>query len=194
MLGEGGGLSMQPQPDWPRSLDEFRAWHDRQPDVWEFIDGTPKLMAPGSKTHTLIKSNVGRALGESLRGSACSVLIDGAIVEVHGSSLIPDIVVTCVPLDFSTPRVDQPVLIVEILSPSNEGDDTGRKLALYLSIPSLRHYLVVHQDRRQIVHHERRDDLGGKFLTNIAPSDPLRLDPPGIELSLDAVYDGLPLS
>ena len=75
---------------------------------------------------------------------------------------------------------------------SNEKDDTGRKLALYLKIPSLRHYLVIHQDRRQIVHHERRDDLGGVFLTNIAPPDPLRLDPPGLDLSLAAVYERLP--
>jgi Uma2 family endonuclease len=78
-------------------------------------------------------------------------------------------------------------------SRSNEKDDTGRKLALYLEIPSHRHYLVIHQDRRQIVHHERRDDLAGAFLTNIAPPDPLRLDPPGIDLPFAAVYDGVPL-
>jgi Uma2 family endonuclease len=101
--------------------------------------------------------------------------------------------VTCGPIDYATPRVAEPIIIVEILSPSNEGDDTGRKLALYLKIPSLLHYLVIHQDRRQIVHHERRDDLGGAFLTNIAPPDPLRLDPPGIDLSLAAMYDGVPL-
>ncbi|MGH6920412.1 MAG: Uma2 family endonuclease [Geminicoccaceae bacterium] len=185
---------MLPQPHWPHTLDEFRAWHERQPEVWEFIDGTPRLMAPGSKAHTLIKSNVGSALREGPRGTGCSVLIDGAVVEVHDSSLIPDIVVTCAPLDFATPRVDEPVLIIEILSPSNEMDDTGRKLTLYLEIPSLRHYLVVHQDRRQIVHHERQREQGGTFLTNIAPADPLRLDPPGAALSLAAVYDGLPLA
>jgi Uma2 family endonuclease len=185
---------MQPQPDWPRTLDAFRAWHERQPEVWEFIDGTPRLMAPGSKAHTLIKSNVGRALGEGLRGAGCSALVDGAIVEVQGSSLIPHVMVTCTPLDFSTARVDEPVIIVEIMSPSSETDDSGRKLSLYLTIPSLRHYVVIHQDRRQVVHHERRDDLGGRFLTSIAPADPLRLDPPGVELSLNAVYDGLPLA
>lgn len=183
----------EPQPDWPRTLEEFRVWHERQPDVWEFIDGALRLMAPGSKAHTLLKSNVGRLLGNALDQTGCRALVDGAIVEVHGSSLIPDIVVTCAKLDFSTPRVDEPVIIVEILSPSNEKDDTGRKLALYLEIPSLRHYVVIHQDRRQIVHHERRDDLGGAFLTNIAPPDPLRIDPPGIDLAFDAVYDGVPL-
>jgi Uma2 family endonuclease len=184
----------QPQPDWPRTLDEFRAWHERQPEVWEFIDGVPKLMAPGSKAHTLIKSNVHAAFALALRGTTCRALVDGAIVEVEGSSLIPDVVVTCSPLDFATPRVEDPIIIVEVLSPSNEKDDTGRKLALYLRIPSLRHYLVIEQDRRQIVHYQRRDDLGGAFLTDIAPPDPLRLDPPGIAISLAALYEDVPVA
>jgi len=184
----------QPQPDWPRTLDEFRAWHERQPEVWEFIDGVPKLMAPGSKAHTLIKSNVHAAFALALRGTTCRALVDGAIVEVEGSSLIPDVVVTCSPLDFATPRVEDPIIIVEVLSPSNEKDDTGRKLAFYLRIPSLRHYLVIEQDRRQIVHYQRRDDLGGAFLTDIAPPDPLRLDPPGIAISLAALYEDVPVA
>jgi hypothetical protein len=36
-------------PGWPKTLDEFRARHERQPEVCEFIHGVPKLMAPGSK-------------------------------------------------------------------------------------------------------------------------------------------------
>ena len=180
-------------PDWPKTLDEFRLWHERQPDVWEFIDGVPKLMAPGSKAHTLIKSNTHAALARAVQGTSCRAL-DGAIVEIEGSSLIPDVVVTCSELDFETPRVDDPIIIVEVLSPSNEKDDIGRKLALYLKIPSLHHYLTIHQDRRLIVHHQRRDDLDGAFLTRIAPPDPLRLDPPGIDLALAAIYDGVPLT
>ena len=185
---------LHPHPDWPKTLEEFRAWHEGQPDVWEFIHGVPKLMAPGSMAHTLIKSNAGRLLGNALEQKGCRVLVDGAIVEVEGSSLIPDVVVTCSELYFATPRVDDPIIIVEVLSPWSEKDDTGRKLALYLKITSLRHYLMIDQERRQIVHHERRDDLGGAFLTNIAPPDPLRLDPPGIEISLAALYDGVPIA
>jgi Uma2 family endonuclease len=142
---------LHPQPDWPKTLDEFRAWHERQPDVWEFIDGVPKLMAPGSMAHTLLKSNVGRVLGNALDQTGCRALVDGTIIEVEGSSLIPDVVVACSELDFTTPRVDAPIIIVEVLSPSNEKDDVGRKLALYLRIPSLHHYLVIHQDRRLVV-------------------------------------------
>ena len=45
--------------DWPRTIEEFEAWHARQPERWEFIDGQPRLMAPASMKHTIIKSNVG---------------------------------------------------------------------------------------------------------------------------------------
>jgi Uma2 family endonuclease len=194
MMGAARSAMLYSEPDWPKTLDEFRAWHERQPDVWEFIDGVPKLMAPGSIAHTLIKSNAGRALGNALAETGCRALVDGAIVEVEGSSLIPDVVVTCSELDFTTPRVDDPIIIVEVLSPSNEKDDIGRKLALYLKVSSLRHYLVIHQDRRLIVHHQRRDDLDGAFLTTIAPPDPLRLEPPGIDISLAAIYEGVPIA
>ena len=179
--------------DWPRTLEEFRVWHERQPEVYEFIDGVPRLIAPGSKAHTLIKSNIGRALGNALEGTGCRVLVDGAQIEGENCSFIPDVVVTCGPEDFSTPRVDDPVIVVEVLSPGTEKDDVGRKLHRYLGIPSVRHVLIIHQDQRRIVHHERRDDLGGKFLTDIAPPDPIRLNPPGVALAFDAVYEGVPL-
>jgi hypothetical protein len=78
---------LQPHPDWPKTLDEFRAWHERQPEVWEFIHGVPNLMAPGSKAHTLIKSNAHLALVQALRGTGCRALVDGAIIEIEGSSL-----------------------------------------------------------------------------------------------------------
>ena len=43
------------------------------------------------------------------------------------------------------------------------------------------------------MHHQRRDDLDGAFLTTIAPPDPLRLDPPGIQIALAAIYEGVPI-
>ena len=69
---------LPPQPDWPKTLEGFRAWHERQPDVWEFIHGVPKLMAPGSMAHTLIKSNMHAALAQAVQGTGCRALVDGA--------------------------------------------------------------------------------------------------------------------
>jgi hypothetical protein len=72
--------------------------------------------------HTLIKSNVHIALAQALRGLGCRALVDGAIVEVDG-------LVTCSELDFATPRLGDPVIIVEVLSPSNQGDPARRPRA-----------------------------------------------------------------
>ena len=58
-----------PQEDWPRTVAEFEAWHARQPERWEFIDGWPRLMAPASMTHSIIKSN---GSPSSALATACS--------------------------------------------------------------------------------------------------------------------------
>jgi hypothetical protein len=45
-----------------------------------------------------------------------------------------------------------------------------------------------------MLHHERRDDLGAAFLTNTRPANPLRLDPPRNEITLAALYEGVPIA
>ena len=181
----------QPAIDRPRTLEEFRIWHERQPEVWEFVGGAASMMAPGSRAHTLLKSRMARMLGAGLEGTGCEALVDGAVVEVEGSSLIPDVVVSCGPPDLTTPRIDEPTIIVEVLSPSGEEDDLGRKLMLYLRIPTVRHYLTIAQDSRRVIHHERRDDLDGRFLTSLVTGGRLRLDPPGVDLDVTRLYDGI---
>jgi Uma2 family endonuclease len=183
----------EPQTDGPRRLEAFRIWHQRQPQVWEVIEGVPKLMAPGSKAHTPIKGSAHAALAQALCGTGCHALVDGAIVELHGSSLIPDLVVACAPLDSSTPRVEKAPIVVEILSRLNRYDDMNRKLSLHLESRSPIQDLVIDQDRRQVVHHRRPDEFGGPFPTNIAAAAPLRLEPPGLEPPLAATSAGGPL-
>jgi Putative restriction endonuclease len=56
-----------PSEEWPRTVAEFEAWHARRPERWEFIDGRPRLMAPGSLNHTIIKTNADFALREALQ-------------------------------------------------------------------------------------------------------------------------------
>ena len=85
------------EEDWPRTVAEFEAWHARQPERWEFVDGRPRLMAPASMTHTIIKANVFRALDRALAERGCTVLIDGAQILTDEISAIPDVVVTCAP-------------------------------------------------------------------------------------------------
>jgi Uma2 family endonuclease len=167
------------EEDWPRTVAEFEAWHARQPERWEFVDGRPRLMAPASMTHTIIKANVFRALDRALAERGRTVLIDGAQILTDEISAIPDVVVTCAPIDLST-AVAEPTIIVEVMSPSSEADDTLRKWFSYRQITSLKHYLVLAQDRCLVQIHTRAGDLWRERFVSEGPVEledpPLRIE------------------
>jgi Uma2 family endonuclease len=171
--------------DWPRTVAEFEAWHARQPERWEFIGGQPRLMAPSSKTHTIFQANVFRALDQAFTGTHCHVFMEGVQILTDEISAIPDAVVSCAQVDLSTPVVAEPTIIVEVMSPWSEADDTHRKWFSYRKIPSLQHYLVVAQDRRVVQVHSRAGELWReRFVTEGS----LELDDPPVRLELDALY------
>ena len=176
-----------PSEEWPRSVADFEAWHLGQPERWEFVDGRPRLMAPASMRHSILKRNVFRSLDGALAASACEVLVDGPQILTDEISAIPDVVVTCAPLDLTSSVVAEPAIIIEVMSPSSEIDDTGRKWFSYRKIPSLRHYLVLSQDERVVQVHSRAGEL---WRERFVSAGALELDDPPVRLEIAAVYAG----
>lgn len=80
-----------------------------------------------------------------------------------------------------------PVVVVEVLSPSTQSVDTGAKLADYFRVPSVRHHLIARADRPRVIHHRQRDD-GGGIETRVVTAGAMRLDPPGIEVAIADFY------
>ena len=173
------------EEDWPRTVAEFEVWHARQPERWEFVEGRPRLMAPASMTHTIMKANVFRERDRALAERGCTVLIDGALIMTDELSAIPDVVVTRASIDLSTPVVAEPTIIVEVMSPSSEADDTLRKWFAYRSIASLKHYLVLAQDRRLIQIHSRAGEL---WRERFVSEGAIELDDPPLRLEIAALY------
>jgi Uma2 family endonuclease len=173
------------EDDWPRTVAEFQIWHARQPERWEFVDGRPRLMAPASMTHSIIKRNVLRALDRALADSGCEVLVDGPQILTDEISAIPGVVVTCAPIDLSTPAVAEPTIIVEVMSPSSEADDTLRKWFSYRKIASLKHYLVLAQDRRLVQIHSRAGDL---WRERFVSEGVIGLDDPPLRIEVAGLY------
>jgi Uma2 family endonuclease len=171
--------------DWPHTLEEFELWHARQPERWEFIRGEPRLMAPASMRHSIIKTNVGVELRNALAVRGCTVMVDGPQILTDEISAIPDVVVTCAPLDLSTPVIAEPVIIVEVMSPSSELNDTGLRWLAYRQILSLKHYLVLNQDKRLVHVHSRAGDI---WRERFVSAGALELDDPPLRLELDALY------
>ncbi len=174
-----------PIEDWPRTVAAFEEWHALQPERWEFVAGRPRLMAPASMRHSIIKNNVGFALRQALADRGCAALVDGPQILTEDISAIPDVVVTCAPIDLATPVIAEPVIIVEVMSPSSAGDDHGLKWLSYRKIESLNHYIIVAQHQRLVHVHSRAGDVWReRFLS----TGMLELDAPPVTLELDTIY------
>ena len=177
--------------DWPRTVAEFEEWHRHQPERWEFIRGEPRMIVPASVNHTIIRTNIGAELRALLAERGCTVMVDGAQILTDEISAIPDVVVTCTPIDHSTPVIAEPVIIVEVMSPGSEINDTGLRWLAYRKIPSLRHYLVLAQDRRLVHIHSRAGDIWRERFVSEGSVD---LDDPPLRLEVDALYGATDLA
>jgi Uma2 family endonuclease len=176
------------------TFDEFLAWAEEQDGRWELIDGVPVAMAPERVIHLVRKAAVHAALRAAIKASGldCHALPDGATVKTaDGNSFEPDALVYCGPkLPGDAIVVENPVIIVEVSSPSTGKTDTGIKLAGYFSIPSVQHYLIVHPDGPPVIHHRRAPGAtpGDDILTRIVPDGRFRLDPPGLDLEIQDLF------
>ncbi len=174
------------------TADEFIAWSLEQPKQkrFELEGGEVIQMASQRASHALLKGRVFRRLEEAVEkaGLGCQVFPDGMAIRVDdGTVYEPDAAVRCgEPLGSDTVVYDDPVIVVEILSPSTRGVDTGLKVAGYLRMPSVAHYLIVHGGRRHVIHHARQAD--GSIMTRLVTTGLVHLAPPGISLDVASLF------
>ena len=172
------------------TADEFLVWAMMQPGGrYELEDGEVVAMAPERAGHAIVKLAVAESFGRAIveAGLVCEVFPDGMGVRIDDTTLYePDALVRCGdPIDRDTVEVPDPVIVVEVLSPSTRSLDGGGKLEDYFRVPSVRHYLIVRINKRSVIHHARDGD---GIRTTILSGGPLRLDPPGLEVNLDAFF------
>jgi Uma2 family endonuclease len=144
--------------------------------------------------HARLKFAAQAALLSAIRhaGLACHMLPDGMTVRIdRHTAHEPDALVYCGDrLPDSAIEVQNPVLVVEVLSPSTRHIDASAKLAGYFSVDSVRHYLIVDPDRGVVIHHQREG--GERIATRIVQNGALRLDPPGMELEVESIFGAAP--
>ena len=159
----------------------------------EFLGGHVWAMAGGTPAHAAIAANVIALLSAQLRGRPCRVFTSDLRIRVLATGLgtYPDVTVVCGQLetDPADPRgntVTNPLVLVEVLSPSTEEYDRGEKLAHYQRIPSLAEIvLIAHNDRRLEVW--RRE--GDRWTLDVFRADErAQLASIGSELAVAEVY------
>jgi Uma2 family endonuclease len=99
----------------------------------------------------------------------------------------PDIAVTCSPVRDADDVVPEPVLVLEVISPSTEREDRVRKKFDYFATPSIRQYAIIEQDERLIDLYTRTSE---GWIDEIIEGDAiLKLSSVGVEVSLDVIYE-----
>lgn len=129
------------------SVEDFMDWEPGDGHQWQLVDGVPQAMAPASITHGALQAHLGYLLTAHLlaRNSPCRVIANpGVIPRVQSSHnvRIPDLGVTCRPAIEEERTLIEPVVLVEILSPSNQSE-TWSNIWTYTSIPSVQEILVL---------------------------------------------------
>jgi Uma2 family endonuclease len=179
------------QPPGRMTVEAFLDWMVEQGGArYELVAGDVVGMAPERAAHAALKSEIWLALREAVRarGLPCRAFPDGMTIRIDDHTAYePDAVVHCGnPMAADDLIIPSPVIVVEVLSPTTRALDTSAKLADYLRVPSVRHYLIATTDRPAIIHHRRTD--GGAIETRIVTSGALDLDPPGLTLDIDRIY------
>lgn len=180
------------------SLAEYFAQEENAEQRSEFYQGEIFAMSGGSVNHNRIAGNVFAALRAAMRGKRCEAFVADMRLLVKRRQLYtyPDVMVVCGQVEFAPGRKDtvtNPVVIVEVLSPSTEAYDRGRKFEFYRTIDSLQEYVLVDQQRMYVERH-RPLDLGRWEMTAFeAADDVLPLSSIGVDISLTSIYERVEL-
>jgi Uma2 family endonuclease len=143
------------------TVDEYVEWERTQTARHEYFNGEVFSQAGGTRRHSLIGSNVLRAIGNFLDEQDCEA--HGSDMRVHveatGYFAYPDVSVVCAPIQgTSDDAITNPVLIVEVSSPSTADFDRGTKFNHYRQIPSLKEYIIFWQEDVRVEQHTRTND------------------------------------
>jgi Uma2 family endonuclease len=179
------------EPEERMSREDYRAWAAQQPSHrFERIKGVVVAMAAERAAHNRRKGSARDVLRAAVQnaGLPCEVFADGMTIEVGDSDYEPDAVVRCggdrLPDDAMA--IPDPLVIVEVLSPTTSGVDRGLKLRDYFRVPSLQHYLIVWPETPRIVRHSRTPV--GDIATKVFTSSEIALEPPGLTLAFADFY------
>jgi Uma2 family endonuclease len=156
---------------------------------YEYLEGELRMLAGGSADHSTITTNITSILHRALEEGPCKVYNSDMQLQLSESRYVyPDITVTCDPRD-EAPEDDRaryPSIVVEVLSPSTETIDRGKKLLYYQAHPTIQEYVIV-DSRSILVEVYHREKGRWSFFTH-RPGDEVQLESLGIQFSVDAAY------
>lgn len=172
-----------------RSVEDYLEAEKSSPVKHEYVDGDVYAMAGASDKHNLIAGDIYTALTIHLRDSPCQPFSSDIKVRVSRKIYYyPDILVSCEQSPEDAHYRNEPILIVEVASPSTARTDRSEKLLYYLQMPSLREYVIVDQRALNVEIHRREADGGWTTYYFDEPDDEIDLKSVDLTIPITEIY------
>jgi Uma2 family endonuclease len=174
--------------------EEYLALEEKAVRKSEYYRGQIYLMSGGSANHSRISGNAYFELRSSLENSNCEVFNSDmrVLVKAEGLYTYSDVAVICGEVEYAPGREDtltNPIMLVEVLSPSTMNYDRGEKFLFYRSIKSLQIYLVIDQLQVLVEYHQRIADDTWQLKTFTQPDQVIELSAIGVNLTVGQLYE-----
>lgn len=178
----------------PIDPEAFLDWELRQAERYELIGGEARMMVGGTIGHNDITDNIHAALRSRLRGSPCRArTVQTRVRTADDGFVYPDVVVSCSPRRPEELFIDDPVLVVEVLSPSTAQYDQGEKRWVYQALPSLRQLVLVSPREAKVELATREADGSWRSVFVTGLDGALELASLDLALSMAESYADVPL-
>jgi Uma2 family endonuclease len=164
-------------------------------DKFELVNGELAMMVDPTETHEQIAANIGAPLKLAMDRRGCRTYQGGMRVQRdHDSTArdkyLPDLLVRCGPRENRT-YVTDPIVLVEVLSPSTIDHDRGTKLPFYKELPSVMHIILAYSDQMRVEHYSRTPD-GWRLDVLTRPEQSLALHAVEFAIDISQIYFDLP--
>jgi len=165
--------------------EEYLTFEDKADYKSCYYDGEILAMAGGSRNHSVICFNLIRRIGEAIDDKNCVGFDSNMKLDIsrHNLFLYPDVMVVCGDIEFRNP-----VLIVEVLSPGTEDFDREDKFAYYQTLPSLREYVLISQDKPMVETYCKQDGKNWLHTVSKGYEASVIFQTLGYEFSLEDIY------
>lgn len=175
------------------TIEEYLAWEPLQELRYEYDNGEVFAMTGGTIPHNDIALNFYTALRPHLRGRGCRVNVSDVKVQVTPKSpyYYPDVIVSCDPQDQNARKfIQNPKIIVEVLSPGTASRDRGEKFTNYLKMPSLQEYLLIDSEKISVERYCRGEGRMWLYYPYIE-EDVITLSSIEFEMAIALIYEGV---
>ncbi len=178
-------------PHRPISVREYLDQEEAATIRHEYVSGTIHAQAGATRRHNIIAGNVFGSLWAAARGSSCRVFQNDMKLRVADDIFYyPDVMVACEPEGQDPIYEDSPCLVVEVVSPNTATIDRREKLNAYRKVSTLKAYLIVDQEKKQIERHWRDGD-GLWWEAALVGTGEIPIPCPETRISLEEIYEGL---